>query len=86
MSNGISIPMGSNHFIRELSSVLNISEEITNSMIGIQYSKNNDELEELDDDVNLENDDEENLEEDEEEDDLEEVEEEEEEFEEEYDL
>jgi hypothetical protein len=49
-------------------------------------SKNNDELEELDDDVNLENDDEENLEEDEEEDDLEEVEEEEEEFEEEYDL
>jgi hypothetical protein len=49
-------------------------------------SKNNDELEELDDDVNLENDEEENVEEDEEEDDLEEVEEEEEEFEEEYDL
>jgi len=47
-------------------------------------NKNDDELEELDEDVNIENDDE-NLEEEEEDDDLEEIEEEEEEFEEEYD-
>lgn len=39
-----SIPLGKNHFVRELSNILKVSEEIASSMINMQSHKNNDQL------------------------------------------
>lgn len=44
MTNGATIPLGRNHFIRELSKSLKVTEPIADSMIKMQCGKNNDEL------------------------------------------
>jgi len=44
MTSVASIPFGRNHFIRELSTVLKVSEEIADSMIKMHSLKSNDEL------------------------------------------
>ncbi len=44
ITSNVSIPFGRNHFIRELSIVLNVSEEIADSMVNMHNTKDNDEL------------------------------------------
>lgn len=44
MVSSASIPFGRNNFIRELTSILGVSDEIADSMIKMHCSKNNDEL------------------------------------------
>jgi cell division ATPase FtsA len=44
MTNGVSIPLGRNHFVRELSQVLKVSVEIADSMVKMHCLKNRDEL------------------------------------------
>ncbi len=44
MTSSVSIPYGRNYFVREISKVLKVSEEVADSMIKMHCSKNNDEL------------------------------------------
>lgn len=50
----VSIPIGRNHFIRELSKSLNVSEEVANSMFNLHQGNNNNKLASLQDDIKIE--------------------------------